>query len=64
MRSQQAAQAHGQHALMLVVTHRDLDLEVFVGMHARGVLEMAVAQGAGFPQNGDHFILCGYQVHG
>jgi hypothetical protein len=46
MGAQQAAQAHGQHALVLVVAHGDGDLEVFVGMQSAGIFKVAVAEGA------------------
>ena len=49
--------------LVLVIPQRQRNLQVFVGVQACGVLEMAVAQSAGVAQQGDHLVLSGNQMH-
>ncbi len=63
MRAQQPAQPHRQHPLMLVISHRDRNLEVFVGMQTAGIFEVAVAESAGISKHPDDFILGGNDVH-
>lgn len=48
---------------MLIVSHRQRDLEVFIGVEPAGIFEMAVSQGPGLAQKRHNFILSRYQVH-
>ena len=61
--AQFAAQTDAEHLRLVVKTHGERNLQVFVGMQSAGISEMAVAEGSGFAQQGDDLILCRNQVH-
>jgi len=48
---------------VLVIAHRDRNLEVFVRVQAIGIDKMAFAQRAGVAQDAHHFIVSRQQVH-
>ena len=61
--AEEAAEAYAEGFGVLVMQHGDGDLEVFVGVHAVGVFEMAFAESAGFAEDADDVIMGGEQIH-
>jgi hypothetical protein len=49
--------------VVLRMPHRERHLQVFIGMEAVRVLEVAIAQSPGFAEQRDDFILRRNQVH-
>ena len=55
--------ADAERFRVLVIAHRERDLQVFIGMQAVGVNEMAFAQSAGVAEHAHDFIVSGQQMH-
>ena len=61
--AQQTAQPHAERLRVLVIAHREGDLQEFVRVQAIGVHKMTLAQSPGVAEYTDDLIVSGQQVH-